>query len=111
MRVIQRGPAILGDRVLRDFARSLRAADLAEATRRGYAADLGRFRAWIEDSRLGFSRNRASSTWVAGGQTPAPSFYSQFPSFAADFSTITVGGAGVKPAFSGVTRSVSSLTM
>jgi site-specific recombinase XerD len=51
MRVIQRGPAILGDRVLRDFARSLRAADLAEATRRGYAADLGRFRAWIEDSR------------------------------------------------------------
>ncbi|HEV8038538.1 MAG TPA: TonB-dependent receptor [Bryobacteraceae bacterium] len=50
--------------------------------------------AWIEDTRLSFSRNRASSTWAPGGQTPAPSFYSQFPSFAADFSTITVGGAG-----------------
>ena len=45
MRVIQRGPAILGDAVLRDFARSLEAADLSLATRRGYAADLGRFRA------------------------------------------------------------------
>lgn len=51
MRVIQRGPAILGDGLLEEFARSLRAADLAEATRRGYAADLGRFRAWIEDGR------------------------------------------------------------
>jgi hypothetical protein len=26
-------------------------ADLSEATRRGYGADLGRFRAWIEDGR------------------------------------------------------------
>ena len=51
MRVIQRGPAILGDPVLLDFARSLRAADLAEATRRGYAADLRRFRVWMEGSR------------------------------------------------------------
>jgi site-specific recombinase XerD len=51
MRVIQRGPAILGDGVLRDFNRSLQAADLAAATRRGYAADLGRFRAWIENGR------------------------------------------------------------
>jgi site-specific recombinase XerD len=51
MRVIQRGTAILGDGLFQDFARSLRAADLAEATRRGYAADLGRFRAWIEDGR------------------------------------------------------------
>src|SRR5215831_6874476 len=49
MRVIQRGPASLGDGVSRDFARSLEAADLAAATRRGYAADLGRFRAWIGD--------------------------------------------------------------
>jgi len=47
MRVIQRGPAIVGDGMFRDFARSLEAADLAAATRRGYAADLGRFRAWI----------------------------------------------------------------
>jgi hypothetical protein len=37
--------------VLRDFARSLQTADLALATRRGYAADLGRFRAWIEKGR------------------------------------------------------------
>lgn len=51
MRVIQRDPAILGDGLFQDFARSLRAADLAEATRRGYAADIGRFRAWIEDGR------------------------------------------------------------
>ena len=35
MRVIQRGPAILGDGMFRDFARSLVAADLAAATRRG----------------------------------------------------------------------------
>ena len=51
MRVIQRGPAILGDGMFRDFARSLEAADLAAATWRGYAADLGRFRAWIGDRR------------------------------------------------------------
>jgi hypothetical protein len=51
MRLIQRGPASLGDGVLRDFARSLQTADLALATRRGYAADLGRFRAWIEKGR------------------------------------------------------------
>ena len=51
MRVIQHGRVILGDGVFRDFAGSLQAADLAEATRRGYAADLGRFRAWIEDGR------------------------------------------------------------
>ena len=36
---------------MRDFARSLHAADLALATRRGYAADLGRFRVWIADGR------------------------------------------------------------
>ena len=51
MRVIQRGPAIVGDGMFRDFVRSLEAADLAAATRRGYAADLGRFRAWIGDGR------------------------------------------------------------
>ena len=38
-------------RVLADFARSLQASDLAAATCRGYAADLGRFRAWVEDGR------------------------------------------------------------
>jgi integrase/recombinase XerC len=37
--------------MFRDFVRSLEAADLAAATRCGYAADLGRFRAWIGDGR------------------------------------------------------------
>jgi len=36
MRVIQRGPASLGDGELRDFACSLQTTDLALATRRGY---------------------------------------------------------------------------
>jgi hypothetical protein len=53
MRVIQRGPAILGDGLFEDFARSLRMADLSEATRRGYGADLGRFRAWRGGPRRG----------------------------------------------------------
>ena len=51
MRVIRPKAAILEDRVLADFARSLQASDLAAATCRGYAADLGRFRAWVEDGR------------------------------------------------------------
>ncbi|HEV2498739.1 MAG TPA: tyrosine-type recombinase/integrase [Terriglobia bacterium] len=51
MRVIRHGPAILGDRLFRAFLRSLRLADLAEATRRGYAGDLRRFRCWIEETR------------------------------------------------------------
>ncbi len=51
MRVIKRGPAFLGEGVAKEFAGSLRAADLAESTRRGYAADLGRFRSWIEQSQ------------------------------------------------------------
>ena len=36
---------------MRDFTTGLRAADLAEATRRGYTADLGKFRSWIEERR------------------------------------------------------------
>ena len=51
MRVIRPAKAILGDALLKDFVRSLRAADLAEATRRGYAADLRLFRRWIEEAR------------------------------------------------------------
>jgi site-specific recombinase XerD len=51
MRVIKRGPAFLGEGVSKEFAGSLRAADLAESTRRGYAADLGKFRSWIEQGR------------------------------------------------------------
>ena len=70
MRVIQRGPAILGDGLLQDFS-ILRAADLAEATRRGYAADLGRFRAWIEAQRLG-SLPTADRRCRSGQLPPAP---------------------------------------
>lgn len=51
MRVIRRPAPILGDPLLADFGRSLRAADLSEATRRGYLSDLGRFRLWIEEAR------------------------------------------------------------
>jgi integrase/recombinase XerC len=51
MRVIRPAQAILGDALLKDFVRGLRAADLAEATRRGYAADLRLFRRWIEEAR------------------------------------------------------------
>ena len=52
--------------------------------------------AWVHDSRLSFSRNEAESAWSAsaGGQNPLPAFYSQYPSLAADFSNISVGGAG-----------------
>ena len=53
MRVIRRKPTILGEALVRDFARSLRAADLAEATQRGYGTDLRRFRAWMEEARGG----------------------------------------------------------
>lgn len=52
--------------------------------------------AWLHESRLSFSRNDANSMWSsAGGSQPAlPAFYSQYPSLAADFSNISVGGAG-----------------
>jgi hypothetical protein len=51
---------------------------------------------WIHDSRLSFSGNEATSTWsiAQNGQTPVPAFYSEYPSLAADFSNIVVGGAG-----------------
>jgi hypothetical protein len=66
MRVIQRGLAIPGDALLHDFARSLRMADLSEATRHGYGADLGRFRAWIEGGRgAAFAWRRINATDLA----------------------------------------------
>ncbi len=51
MRVIRSGRATLSDRLFGHFTHSLRLANLAEATRRAYAADLGRFRRWMEESR------------------------------------------------------------
>jgi Carboxypeptidase regulatory-like domain len=51
---------------------------------------------WTHDSRLSFSGNEATSTWsvAPGGEIPPPAFYSQYPSLAADFSNVVVGGAG-----------------
>jgi hypothetical protein len=52
--------------------------------------------AWgMEDTRVSFSRTVAASQWLPP-TTPQDggSFYSQYPSFAAEFSTISVGGAG-----------------
>jgi hypothetical protein len=50
---------------------------------------------WTIDARLGFSRTQAQSTYSSGsGEQGAGSFYSQFPSLAADFASVTVGGAG-----------------
>ncbi len=71
MRVIRRGPAILGDRLFRAFLRSLRLADLAEATRRGYAGDLRRFGRWIEETRGARARLAGStpSIWSITAST------------------------------------------
>jgi hypothetical protein len=50
---------------------------------------------WSGDTRLGYSRSQAQSTWSTGAaQQGNGSFYSQFPSLAADFASVTVGGAG-----------------
>jgi hypothetical protein len=51
---------------------------------------------WTHDGRVSFSRNEATSTWSIpeGGETPPPEFYSQYPSLAADFTNVVVGGAG-----------------
>jgi hypothetical protein len=48
-----------------------------------------------EDTRLSFSRVIADSQWLppANSQTGS-AFYSQYPSFPAEFSTISIGGAG-----------------
>ena len=48
---------------------------------------------WIQDTRLGYSRNEAVSRWL-NEPTGGAAFYSQNPSLAADFSNIVVGGAG-----------------
>jgi hypothetical protein len=51
--------------------------------------------AWTQDSRASFSRTAAASRWLPSpAQAAGGDFYSQFPSFAADFSSISVGGAG-----------------
>ncbi len=50
---------------------------------------------WLQDTRASFSRTLAASRWLPQTGTRAGGdFYSQFPSFAADFSSISVGGAG-----------------
>ena len=82
------------------YAPSSTTAGLTEVDRTQYQYAVATFGvtqigpSWIENMRLSISRNRAGSTWIAGGNEPAPGFYSQVPSLAADFSTITLGGAG-----------------
>ena len=50
--------------------------------------------AWSHDTRLGFSRTSSQSTWVSNSAQAAGTYFSQYPSFAADFSSVAVGGAG-----------------
>jgi hypothetical protein len=50
--------------------------------------------AWTHDTRLGFSRTSSHSTWVSNSAQAAGTYFSQYPSFAADFSSVAVGGAG-----------------
>ena len=51
--------------------------------------------AGIENTRVSFSRTVASSQWSPpSGSQASGAFYSQYPSFAAEFSTISIGGAG-----------------
>ncbi len=45
---------------------------------------------WTQDTRLSFSRTQVTASFGSS----APEFYSQFPSQAADFSILSVGGAG-----------------
>jgi hypothetical protein len=49
---------------------------------------------WTQEARLSFSRIQARSTWIANTPSAGGDFYSQFPSMAADFTTVNVGGAG-----------------
>jgi hypothetical protein len=52
-------------------------------------------RSWIHDTRLSFGRMEARSTWSTNGTAlAAGDFFSQFPSFAASFASVSVGGAG-----------------
>ena len=55
-----------------------------------------------DDTRISFSRTIAASQW---SPPASAAFYSQYPSFAAEFSTISIGGAGsVEAGDSGRTR-------
>ncbi len=49
---------------------------------------------WTGDTRASFGRTQAQSKWASTAEQGAGSFYSQFPSLAADFASVTVGGAG-----------------
>ena len=49
---------------------------------------------WTQDTRIGYSRTEAQSFSASSSGSSSPTFFSQFPSFAADFSSVSVGGAG-----------------
>ena len=50
--------------------------------------------AWTQDTRIGYNRTQAQSFSASNSGSGSPTFFSQFPSFAADFSSVSVGGAG-----------------
>jgi site-specific recombinase XerD len=56
LRSILPGPAILGDRLLASFARSLGDQDLSPVTVRDYLHDLQRFQIWMREDRRGRRR-------------------------------------------------------
>jgi hypothetical protein len=49
---------------------------------------------WTQDTRIGYNRTQAQSFSASNSGSGSPTFFSQFPSFAADFSSVSVGGAG-----------------
>jgi hypothetical protein len=64
---------------------------------RSATATLGltfRTSAWDHGTRLGLSRTSSRSIWITNSSQGAGTYFSQYPSFAADFSSVAVGGAG-----------------
>lgn len=61
MRSIKRARPILGDPLLKKFARFLREQDLSPATLRGYLHDVKRFRQWVEAGHRGVALERITT--------------------------------------------------
>jgi hypothetical protein len=73
------------------------ATNLNRAWYRNSVATLGlthRKSNWVYDTRAGFSRTSSRSTWELNSDQAPGTFFSQYPSFAADFSSVAVGGSG-----------------
>lgn len=65
MRSIRPRQGILGDDLLRDFARGPEERDLSPVTARGYRHDLERFRGWVEQNRGGAAKGVSLSRITA----------------------------------------------